>query len=91
MTEQYPRGLSKNRSSEGLLPKLRHIGLGSTAPELNVQDLGSLYLGTFDKTLFSMVIPQVEAILKERDFESVLILGIEVRLVCGAPLPQGRF
>lgn len=27
-----------------------------------------------------MIIPPVEAILKERNFESVVILGIEVRL-----------
>jgi hypothetical protein len=54
-------------------------------------DLGSLHLGTFDKTLFSMIIPPVEAILKERDFKSVVILGIEVRSACGVPLPSGRF
>jgi len=51
--------------------------LGPTVPELNVQDLGPLHLGTFDKTRFSMVIPQVEAILKEHHFKSILILGIE--------------
>ena len=67
------------------------IGLGPTVPELNVQDLGSLHLGTFDKTLFSMVIPPVEAILKEHGFNSVLIVGIEVSSACGAPLLQGRF
>ena len=55
------------------------IGLGSTVPELKLEDLGSLHLGTFDKTLFSMVIPPVEAILKQRNCESVVILGIEVR------------
>lgn len=57
-------------------------------PELNVNDLGPLHLGTFDKTIFSMLIPPVEAILKERDFKSVVILGIEVRLVRGAPHPR---
>lgn len=54
-------------------------GLGPTVPELNVDELGSLHLGTFDKTLFSMVIPQIDAILKDHGFESVLIVGIEVR------------
>jgi len=54
-------------------------------PELNIHDLGPLHLGTFDKTLFSMVIPPVEAILKERYLKSVLILGIEVRLACEGP------
>ncbi|KAF9779558.1 Isochorismatase hydrolase [Thelephora terrestris] len=54
-------------------------GLGATVPELNVNELGPLHLGTFDKTLFSMVVPPVEAILKQHDFESVLIVGIEVR------------
>jgi nicotinamidase-related amidase len=52
-------------------------GLGKTVPELDVHELGSLHLGTFDKTLFSLVIPQIEAILKQHDFKSVLILGIE--------------
>ena len=55
------------------------VGLGATAPELDVNELGPLHLGTFDKTLFSMVIPPIEALLKQHNFESVLILGIEVR------------
>ena len=54
-------------------------GLGPTVPELNVNGLGSLHLGTFDKTLFSMIIPKIDETLKERCFESVLIIGIEVR------------
>ena len=48
-----------------------------------MQDLGPLHLGTFDKTRFSMIIPPVEAILKERRFRSILIVGIEVRSVRG--------
>lgn len=52
-------------------------GLGVTVPELDVNELGSLHLGTFDKTLFSMVIPQIEGILEQQDFKSVLIVGIE--------------
>ena len=55
------------------------VGLGATVPELKVNELGPLHLGTFDKTLFSAVIPPIEALLKGRNFESVLILGIEVR------------
>jgi len=54
-----------------------------------VQDLGPLHLGTFEKTRFSMVIPQVEAILKDHHFRSILILGIEVRSVRDA-LFKGR-
>jgi len=61
------------------------IGLGSTVPELDLNGLGSLHLGTFDKTLFSMIIPPVEAILRERRFDSVVILGIEVRLRGSVP------
>ena len=49
-------------------------------PELDVARLGPLHLGTFDKSLFSMVIPQIDAILKEHKFESVLIVGIEVSM-----------
>ena len=56
-------------------------GLGRTVPELNVDGLGQLHLGTFEKTLFSMVTPQIEEILTERAFDSVLILGIEVRAI----------
>ena len=32
-----------------------------------------------------MAIPPVEAILKDRDFKSVVVLGIEVRLRDSAP------
>lgn len=56
-------------------------GLGPTVPELNVNELGPLHLGTFDKTLFSMIIPQIDLILKDGHFKSVLILGIEVRVI----------
>lgn len=54
-------------------------GLGPTIPELDVEQLGPLHLGTFSKTRFSMDIPEIDAILKQHGFQSVLILGIEVR------------
>ena len=86
-----PNSIRKVRGVRGTpiaITRLLSLGLGPTVPELNVCDLGSLHFGTFDKTLFSMVIPPVEAILKIHRIRSVVILGIEVRLVCGAPLPR---
>lgn len=47
-------------------------------PELNTAPLGDLFLGAHDKTLFSMVIPPVTALLKKHDFKSIVLLGIEV-------------
>ena len=54
-------------------------------PELNTAPLGDLFLGAHDKTLFSMVIPPVTALLKKHDFKSIVLLGIEVGFVneCG--------
>ncbi|THH21052.1 hypothetical protein EW146_g429 [Bondarzewia mesenterica] len=51
--------------------------LGSTVPELSPEPLGPLHLGTIDKTLFSMVTPEVRTILQERDLKSVVLFGIE--------------
>ncbi|CCM04025.1 uncharacterized protein FIBRA_06182 [Fibroporia radiculosa] len=51
--------------------------LGSTVPELDVESLGPLYLGAIEKTLFSMLTPEVKSLLKERNFKSVVLFGIE--------------
>ncbi|TBU50519.1 Isochorismatase hydrolase [Dichomitus squalens] len=51
--------------------------LGSTVPELDTAPLGSLYLGAYDKTAFSMAIPPVIALLKQHDFKSIVLFGIE--------------
>lgn len=51
--------------------------LGQVVPEIDVSGLGELYLGPFEKTLFSMVIPEVEEAMKNRDIKSVILFGIE--------------
>jgi len=52
--------------------------LGSTAPEIIIDSLGPLHLGTIEKTLFSMVTSEVKAILNTNTrLKSVVLLGIE--------------
>jgi len=52
--------------------------LGSTAPEIIIDSLGPLHLGTIEKTLFSMVTPEVKAILNTNSrLKSVVLFGIE--------------
>ena len=55
------------------------VALGPTVPELDIDSLGPLYLGTIDKTLFSMLTPEVRTILAGRNSKSVVLFGIEVR------------
>lgn len=59
-------------------PALRATALGGTAPELDPAPLGDLFLGTHTKSAFSMAIPPVLALLKQHDFKSVVLFGIEV-------------
>lgn len=58
----------------GLVP----IALGNTVPEIDLASLGPLHLGTVEKTLFSMVTPEVQALLQQHNFKSVIVMGIEV-------------
>ncbi|KAJ6567225.1 Isochorismatase-like protein [Mycena vulgaris] len=52
--------------------------LGPTDPAVDLDSLGALHVGTYDKTLFSMLTPEVEAILKERPaIKSIVLMGIE--------------
>ncbi|KAI0079736.1 Isochorismatase hydrolase [Panus rudis PR-1116 ss-1] len=51
--------------------------LGRTVSELDVSQLGPAYLGSFEKTLFSMYTPDVQKVLEERRMKSVILLGIE--------------
>jgi hypothetical protein len=55
------------------------LALGSTVPEIDLASLGPLHLATVEKTLFSMFTPEVESILQNGNFKSVVIFGIEVR------------
>ncbi len=53
----------------------KSVALGHTVSEIDV----SLAKGVFDKTVFSMVIPEVEAVLKDEESrKSVVLFGIEV-------------
>lgn len=54
-------------------------------PELDVDTLGPLFLGRYEKTLFSMATPEVVALLKNRDLKSVVLFGIEVGDVSAGP------
>ncbi|KAH7916713.1 Isochorismatase-like protein [Hygrophoropsis aurantiaca] len=52
--------------------------LGKTDPDIDLASLGDLHIATIDKTLFSMVIPEVTTLLKSRtDIQSIVIFGIE--------------
>ncbi|THH33744.1 hypothetical protein EUX98_g475 [Antrodiella citrinella] len=51
--------------------------LGPTVPEIDLESLGALHLGTIDKTLFSMLTPEVETILETHSIKSVVLFGIE--------------
>lgn len=47
-------------------------------PELDTAPLGKLFLGTFEKSKFSMAIPPILELVKKHDFKSVVLFGIEV-------------
>jgi len=52
--------------------------LGPTDPAIDLESLGSLLLGPYDKTLFSMITPGVNSILETRPkIDSIVIFGIE--------------
>lgn len=52
--------------------------LGPIDPAIDLQALGSLLLGNYDKTLFSMLVPKVLAVLEARPaINSIIIFGIE--------------
>jgi len=52
--------------------------LGPTDPAIDLESLGPLLLGPYDKTLFSMIIPEVKSILETRPvINSIVIFGIE--------------
>jgi len=53
--------------------------LGPTVPELDLPSLGELHIGSFPKTLFSMLIPEVRAAAfqNQSQIDSVVLFGIE--------------
>ncbi|KAJ3503864.1 hypothetical protein NLJ89_g8239 [Agrocybe chaxingu] len=53
--------------------------LGPTDPAIDLPSLGPLLVGNYDKTLFSMLTPEVQTILDARPaLNSIVIFGIEV-------------
>ena len=58
------------------------LALGPIDPDIDLSSLGSLLIGTYDKTLFSMLTLEVETILKARPhIVDIVIFGIEVRFL----------
>lgn len=56
--------------------------LGPIDPSIDVASLGDLLVGTYDKTLFSMLIPEIKLLLDSRPhINSAVVFGIEVRSV----------
>ncbi|KDQ29273.1 hypothetical protein PLEOSDRAFT_1055245, partial [Pleurotus ostreatus PC15] len=52
--------------------------LGPIVPDIDLVSIGPLLIGNFDKTLFSMVTPDVKALLDTRPgVDSVVLFGIE--------------
>ncbi|OJA07684.1 hypothetical protein AZE42_01878 [Rhizopogon vesiculosus] len=52
--------------------------LGNTTPDIDLTSLGPLHVATIDKGLFSMLTPEVKAILHDRvQIKSVVLFGIE--------------
>ncbi|KAJ7688383.1 Isochorismatase-like protein [Mycena rosella] len=52
--------------------------LGNIDPAVDLDSLGPLHVATCDKTLFSMLTPEVETLLKERPaVKSIVLIGIE--------------
>ncbi|KAJ7477087.1 isochorismatase domain-containing protein [Mycena galericulata] len=52
--------------------------LGPIDPAVNLESLGSLHVGPWDKTQFSMLTTEVESILKDRPaVKSIVLMGIE--------------
>lgn len=52
-------------------------GLGQTVPELDI----SHAIGTYQKTKFSMYLPEVKALLQEKAIKTVVLFGVEVSFV----------
>ncbi|KAH9943013.1 Isochorismatase hydrolase [Epithele typhae] len=73
ITEQNPRGTCSHapRSTLG------RRALAACAKPSFQPSGPPLHLGTFEKTAFSMAIPPVTALLKQHNFKSVVLFGIE--------------
>lgn len=52
--------------------------LGNTVKEIELDTLGPLHLATVEKSMFSMLTPEIDAALKQHNIKSIIIMGIEV-------------
>ena len=50
-------------------------------PRPDLASLGPLHLRTVEKTLFSMTTPKFLSVLDKRPFQSLVLMGIEVRSI----------
>lgn len=75
MTEQYPKGIPAHEKQGSYNITFYSIALGHTVSEIDI----TRAKGVFDKTVFSMIIPDVETILDgDKNRKSVVLFGIEV-------------
>ncbi|KAE9395660.1 Isochorismatase hydrolase [Gymnopus androsaceus JB14] len=51
--------------------------LGPTDPDIDLASLGDLHLKTIDKTLFSMLVPEVRGIIDNVGPNNIVLMGIE--------------
>lgn len=68
-----------------VLTEQHPAGLGPTAINLQAQvdTIGDLHLGTFAKKAFGMLIPEIESILKDTNYQTVkniLLAGVETHI-----------
>ncbi|KAF7331734.1 hypothetical protein MKEN_00053200 [Mycena kentingensis (nom. inval.)] len=70
--------VAKILGSEVLVTTQKAAALGPIDPSVDLESLGSLHIGTYDKTLFSMLTPPVlEQLNKRSNIKSIVLLGIE--------------
>lgn len=83
VSEQKPDGMLSSRSISPLL-KLAPIKVfGSTVPELGLSDLKEgLLLGTFAKTRFGMMVPEIETLLAKE-----VVRGCSYGFIYRGPTP----
>lgn len=79
-TTQYSKGIYQFYWPGTLSHSSISKALGPIDPAIDLESLGPLLLGPYDKTLFSMITPGVNSILETRPkIDSIVIFGIEVR------------
>ncbi|PBK73205.1 Isochorismatase hydrolase [Armillaria solidipes] len=73
--------IAKIVGCEVLVTTQNSRALGPTDPAIDLESLGSLHVGTADKTLFSMLTPEVKDVLLSRPhIKTVVLMGIEAHI-----------